>query len=143
MDDLDLKPGDRLPDLVLPPITRTDLVLFAGASGDHNRIHIDIDYARHAGMTDVFGQGMLSMAWVGRCLTQSIPQHRIRSLNARFLGIAHLCNAMTCTARVEDVTEDGAGRQAKIVLLLANQYGEQKVAAEAVVSIGKEAGRHG
>ena len=46
-----------------------ELALFAGASGDHNPIHIDIDFARKAGMPDVFAHGMLSMAWLGRLLT--------------------------------------------------------------------------
>ena len=45
--------GDALPPLALPPLTRTTLALFAGASGDHNPIHIDIDFARAAGMPDV------------------------------------------------------------------------------------------
>ncbi|MEY3721714.1 MAG: hypothetical protein RL618_2233, partial [Pseudomonadota bacterium] len=41
-----LKVGDTLPPLTLPPVDRTMLALFAGASGDHNPIHIDIDFAR-------------------------------------------------------------------------------------------------
>ncbi len=45
------------------PVDRTTLALFAGASGDHNPIHIDIDFARRAGMPDVFAHGML--AWPG------------------------------------------------------------------------------
>ena len=56
--------GDALPPLQLPPVDRTTLALFAGASGDHNPIHIDIDFARRAGMPDVFAHGMLS-AWPG------------------------------------------------------------------------------
>ncbi|MGD9549587.1 MAG: MaoC/PaaZ C-terminal domain-containing protein, partial [Burkholderiaceae bacterium] len=55
-----LQVGDEMPVLELPPITRTTLALFAGASGDHNPIHIDIDFARKAGMPDVFAHGMLS-----------------------------------------------------------------------------------
>ena len=57
--------GDALPPLSLPPLTRTTLALYAGASGDHNPMHIDIDFARAAGMPDVFAHGMLSMAWLG------------------------------------------------------------------------------
>ena len=54
--------GDVLPPLDMPPINRTQLALFAGASGDHNPIHIDTDFARQAGMPDVFAHGMLGMA---------------------------------------------------------------------------------
>ena len=64
--------GDELPPLQLPAVDRTLLALFAGASGDHNPIHIDIDVARRAGMPDVFAQGMLGMAWLARLLTQSL-----------------------------------------------------------------------
>ena len=53
--------GDSLPSLDLPPIDRTRLALFGGASGDHNPIHIDIDFARRSGMPDVFAHGMLGI----------------------------------------------------------------------------------
>ena len=56
------------------------LALFAGASGDHNPIHIDLDVARSAGLDDVFAHGMLSMAYLGLWLTAGVPQERLRSL---------------------------------------------------------------
>ena len=62
--------GDTLPALQLAPVDRQTLALFAGASGDHNPVHIDIDFARKAGMPDVFAHGMLGMAWLGRLLTK-------------------------------------------------------------------------
>ena len=49
--------GETLPELQLPPVDRTTLALFAGASGDHNPMHIDIDVARRAGAPDVFAHG--------------------------------------------------------------------------------------
>ena len=49
-----LSVGDSIPDLVIEPITRSTLALYAGASGDHNPMHIDIDFAKQAGMDDVF-----------------------------------------------------------------------------------------
>jgi acyl dehydratase len=79
--------GTELPPLALPPISRTTLALFAGASGDHNPIHIDLDVARSAGMDDVFAHGMLSMAYLGRLLTGWVPQERIRSYGVRFAAI--------------------------------------------------------
>src|SRR6218665_3916007 len=62
----DMQVGDSIPALQLPAISRTTLALYAGASGDHNPIHIDIDFARSAGLDDVFAHGMLSAAYVGR-----------------------------------------------------------------------------
>ena len=85
--------GDTLPPLELPPLTRTTLALYAGASGDHNPMHIDIDFARGAGMPDVFAHGMLSMAWLGRLLTNWAPQRDLREvegLNAFFIVPAHV-----------------------------------------------------
>jgi len=68
--------GDQLPPLQLPPVNRTTLALFGGASGDLNPIHIDLDFARRAGMPDVFAQGMLGMAWLQNVVSHSAPWHR-------------------------------------------------------------------
>jgi len=82
--------GDHLPALSLPPADRTMLALFAGASGDHNPMHIDVDFARRAGMPDVFAQGMLGMAWLARLLTGWATQSNLRCLDVRFIGVTHL-----------------------------------------------------
>ncbi|WP_151772097.1 MaoC/PaaZ C-terminal domain-containing protein [Streptomyces abyssomicinicus] len=92
--------------LELPRITRTTLALYAGASGDHNPMHIDIDVARSAGMDDVFAHGMLNMAYLGRLLTANFPQERIRSFSVRFSSITPVHGRPTATATVAKV-EDG------------------------------------
>src|SRR5450759_4638144 len=97
--------GYALPPLDMPPLSRTTLALYAGASGGHNPIHIDIDFARKAGMVDVFAQGMLSAAYLGRLLTRWVPQQNIRSLGMRFVGITHLYHAVRCTGRVAEKFE--------------------------------------
>ena len=61
----DLNIGDNIPSLVKRPINRTTLALFAGASNDHNPMHIDIDFAKKSGFDDVFAHGMLVMAYLG------------------------------------------------------------------------------
>ncbi|MFJ9391216.1 MaoC/PaaZ C-terminal domain-containing protein [Nocardioides sp. NPDC101246] len=101
-----LEVGAELAPRTEPPISRTTLALFAGASGDHNPIHIDIDVARSAGLGDVFAQGMLSMAYLGRLLTARFPQDRIRSYGVRFAAITPLYGEPTCTARVTAVEEN-------------------------------------
>ncbi|OQM82209.1 MaoC/PaaZ C-terminal domain-containing protein [Rhodococcus sp. 66b] len=101
-----MKTGDVLPSLELPEISRTTLALYAGASGDHNPMHIDLDVARSGGMDDVFAHGMLSMAYLGRLLTNYVPQERIRAYSVRFASITPLHAKPTCTGTVTKV-EDG------------------------------------
>jgi len=132
----DVRVGDTLPPLTLPPLDRTTLALFAGASGDHNPIHIDIDVARRAGLPDVIGHGMLSMAWLGRLLTGWAPQTALREFGVRFQGIVHLGNVITCTGTVVEKLERAGERLVRIELQATNQYGERKTAGEALVALG-------
>lgn len=127
--------GDSLPPLDMPALSRTALALYAGASGDHNPLHIDIDFARKAGMVDVFAQGMLSAAYLGRLLTRWVPQQNIRSLGIRFVGITHLYNAVRCTGRVAEKFEAEGEQRVRLEIATANQYGEVKIAGEAVVAL--------
>ena len=127
--------GDELPALQLPPVDRTTLALFAGASGDHNPIHIDTDMARRSGMPDVFGQGMLGMAWLGRVLTAWAPQSRLRRFDARFQGITHLGNAMRCSGKVVEKLDHDGERCVRIELQSANQFGQTKIVGEALVAL--------
>jgi acyl dehydratase len=127
--------GDRLPTLTLPPVTRTTLALFGGASGDHNPIHLDLDVARRAGMPDVFAQGMLGMAWLGRLLTGWVPQARLRRFDVRFLGITQLGHVISCSGEVLKTQLVDGERQVVIALRTVNQYGETRIAGEAVVAL--------
>ncbi len=127
--------GDELPALQLPPVTRTTLALFGGASGDHNPMHIDTDVARRAGMPDVFAQGMLGMAWVARLLTSWAPQSRLRRFDVRFQGITHLGNAMRCSGRILEKIEYNGERCVRIELQSANQFGQTKIVGEAFVAL--------
>ena len=127
--------GDQLPAVRPPPVDRTTLALFAGASGDHNPIHIDIDVARRAGMPDVFAQGMLGMAWLGRVLTAWAPQARLRRFDARFQGITHLGHAMQCSGNVIEKLEHEGERCVRIALQSMNQFGQSKIVGEALVAL--------
>lgn len=130
-----LQPGDTLPPLILPAINRTTLALYAGASGDHNPIHIDLDFARQARMPDVFAHGMLSMAYLGRLLTNWVPQRQIRHFHARFAGITHLGNAVHCTGKVVERLEQNGEQLLRVEIQSTNQYGEVKIIADALIAI--------
>lgn len=126
-----LEPGHRLPDLVLPPITRLDLALYCGASGDHNPLHVDIDAARAAGMDDVIAHGMLSMAYLGRLLTQHFHPMALTALSVRFVAMTRVGDVLTCRGEVSDV--DGAG-VIRVALSVRDEQGEEKVLGHADVS---------
>ena len=97
--------GSKLPPLALPPLTRLTLALYCGASGDHNPIHVDTDFAKSAGMPDVFAHGMLSAAWLARLLTNWVPQSAIRSLDVRFAALTQVGERIRCTGTVDEKFE--------------------------------------
>jgi acyl dehydratase len=130
-----VKVGDTIPELTLPPVSRTTLALFAGASGDHNPIHIDIDFAKKAGMHDVFAHGMLGMAWLGRLLTNWVPQTQLRAWSVRFQGITHIGDVITCSGKITEKSEQDAEQRVKLEIRAANQAGEVKTVGEATVAL--------
>ncbi len=105
----ELNVGDEIPELQLPPLTRHVLALYCGASGDHNPIHVDIDFARDvAGLDDVIGHGTLTMAYLGRLLTNWVKQDCIRQFSTRFVAVSRVGDCITCKGRI---TEKGVGRE--------------------------------
>jgi acyl dehydratase len=128
--------GDELPVVMKPPLTRAMLALFAGASGDHNPVHIDIDAARAAGLPDVIGHGMLTMACLGQVLTGWVAPSAIRSYSARFVAPTHVGNALTCTGRVVEKAVGGSEGTVRVQLQAIDQFGEIKARGEALVFLG-------
>lgn len=128
--------GFRLPPIEISPITRTTLALFAGASGDHNPIHLDLDVARSAGLDDVFAQGMLSMAYLGRLLTSWVRQEAIRSFEVRFEAITPVHATPRLAGRITSVDVVDGERRATITLAVELIDGTVTVTGTAVVAIG-------
>jgi acyl dehydratase len=129
-----LQPGDALPPLELPPISRLDLALYCGASGDHNPIHVDIDFAKSAGMPDVFAHGMLSAAWLARLVTNWVPQTAIRSLDVRFAALTQVGERIRCTGTVDEKFEHDGRRSVRLKIATANADGDIKLSGEALVA---------
>ncbi|GAB7004793.1 hypothetical protein JCM18899A_22660 [Nocardioides sp. AN3] len=97
--------GSQIGPLSFPPISRTTLALFAGASHDHNAIHIDIDAARLSGFDDVIAHGMLSMAYLSRLLTNWYPQAQLLSWRVRFTAMTPVMAAPTCEGVLTAVSD--------------------------------------
>ena len=130
-----LQVGDALPELHKEPISRTTLALFAGASNDHNPIHIDSDFAKAAGMPDVFAHGMLSMAYLGQLLTQWVPQQQLRGFRVRFAAITLLGDVVSCRGHVSEIFEVDGEARARLDVQASNQQDEVKLKGEAIVAL--------
>ena len=127
--------GTELPPLVVAPISRTTLALFAGGSGDHNPIHLDLDVAKSAGLDDVFAQGMLSMAYLGRLLTGWAPQQSLRSFEVRFVAITPIHGQPTLTGKVTALEAVGAERRATLELAVTLADGTVTLTGTAVIAV--------
>ena len=127
--------GDRIVHKTFPPITRHRLALYCGASGDHNPIHVDIDFAKAAGFPDVFAHGMLVMGYLGQALTDAVSPSRIRSFSTRFAAITQLGAALTCEGTVTELIEQGGEKRAKLALTTKDQSGEIKLAGDADIAL--------
>jgi len=127
--------GQQLPELVHGPITRTTLALFAGASGDHNPIHVDTDFAKAAGLPDVFAHGMLSMAYLAQLLTGWVPQGQLRRWQARFVSITPVNATVRCRGEVVELFEEAGERRARLRIGVSVDGGSDTLAGEAVVAL--------
>ena len=96
----DVHVGDELPSLVKGPIQQIQLTRYAGASGDFNPIHQDVEFARNAGMGNVFAHGMLSMGFVAQALTDWAGAGTVKKLGVRFAALVRLKDKVTCRGRI-------------------------------------------
>ena len=129
-----LKVGDEIPALKIPPVSRHTLALYCGSSGDHNPIHVDLDYAKSAGLDDVIAHGMLSAGYLARMLTDWVPQSAIRSINNRFTAMTYIGDSVTCTGRVVEKFENGDEKLVRLEMQTHTPEA-QTIVAEAVIAL--------
>lgn len=127
--------GDKPVSFTLPPLSRLTLALYCGASGDHNPLHVDIDFARSSGMPDVIAHGMLSMAYLGRLLTDWVPQSAVRELSTRFSEMTHVGDELTCVAEIIEKTKTDGEPRARLKLTVTDQRVGVKLQGQAVVAL--------
>jgi acyl dehydratase len=128
-----LREGDAGPDAAVGPITRTDIVRYAGAGGDFNPIHHDEEFAKAAGMPSVFSHGLLSAGLLGQYLARWVGLPNVRSFGVRFTGQVWPGDTLSLSGSVASVEEQGGERLANLELTAARQTGDVVVKATATV----------
>jgi acyl dehydratase len=119
--------GAAIPPFVVENLTRTDLVRYAGASGDFNPIHHDETFARAAGNPTVFGHGMLTAGLVARCITDFVGAGNLRRYKVRFATRVWPGDTITCAGRVTRKYEDAGETRIDGEVTATTQRGETAV----------------
>ncbi len=113
-------------------LTRTDLVMYAGASGDFNPMHTDEVTAKAAGMPSVFGHGMFSMGLLATALTNYVGVGNLKSYKVRFTKQTWPDEELITHIVVTGTRSVGDEKLVDLECSLANAAGEVKVAGSAV-----------
>ncbi len=127
-----LNVGDEIPALTTPLVSRHILALYCGASGDHNPIHVDLDFAKSSGLDDVIAHGMLSAGYLAQMLTNWIPQSDLRSFNNRFTAMTQIGDTVTCSGKIVEKFEKDGEKFVRLELY-TNTPQAQTIVAEAEV----------
>src|ERR1700724_290815 len=131
----DIDSGSVLPELRKPPITKMQLVKYAGASGDYNLIHTDDETARTVGLDGVIAHGMLSMAFLGEYLCWLAGPESVRRLSVRFNEMVRPGDTLTCRGGVKERTTGNAGSRLQLEVWAENQRAVRVTVGEGEVEI--------
>ena len=130
----DVNEGDEAP-AISHELTRTDLVMYAGASGDFNPMHHDEVKAKEAGLPSVFGHGMFSMGLLGTAVTNWVGIGNLRRYKVRFTRQTWPGETLTSKVVVTAKRKENGDNLVDLDVTLANQDGEVKVAGTATVAL--------
>ena len=130
--------GDSHEEVVVDNLTRTQIVQYAGASGDFNPLHTDDLFAREvAGYPGVFAHGMLGMGLCGKMLTAWVGDGRLTKFGVRFRAQIWPGDTLTTRATVEALREEDGVPYADLTVVTVNQEGAEVIAGDATARLDR------
>ena len=128
--------GDTYKEVVVDNLTRTQLVIYAGASGDYNPLHTDEIYTtQKAGYPTVFAHGMLRMGLTGKMLTNYVGDGNLTKFGVRFTNQVWPGDTLTATANVKKIQITEEHLLVELEVKTFNQEGEIVVNGYATAAI--------
>jgi acyl dehydratase len=132
----EVKVGDGHEEVVVEDLKRTQIVMYAGASGDYNPIHSDEVFAtKVAGYPSIFAHGMLTMGMTGKMLTHYVGHGRLTKFGVRFVSQVWPGDTLTARATVAAVREQDGQHFVDLTLSTVNQDGREVAAGSASARI--------
>ena len=131
-----LKVGDVHTARLVEDLKRTQIVQYAGASGDYNPLHTDeVFTTKVAGYPSVFAHGMLTMGMTGKMLTDYVGDARLTKYGVRFTSQVWPGDTLTCRAKVTGLREEGGEALVDLECTVENQKGETAVSGSATAAV--------
>ena len=131
-----LKVGDTKTLVVVDDLTRTQIVMYAGAGGDYNPLHSDDKFTKEvAGYPGVFAHGMLTMGMTGRIITDWVGDGRITMYEVQFRVQVWPGDTLTAKATVSNIYKDGDQDMADFDIETTNQKGETVLIGKASAKV--------
>ncbi|HEX2943691.1 MAG TPA: MaoC/PaaZ C-terminal domain-containing protein [Rhodopila sp.] len=131
-----LKVGDTHSETVVENLSRTQIVQYAGASGDYNPLHTDEVYTTQAaGYPSVFAHGMLTMGLTGKMLTNYVGDGRLTKFGVRFTNQVWPGDTLTAKATVAAIRDEGGQKVVDLTLSTVNQDGKEVVSGSATARL--------
>jgi acyl dehydratase len=131
-----LSVGDTHEEVVVDDLTRTQLVMYAGTSGDYNPLHTDDLYTKEvAGYPGVFAHGMLSMGLTGTMLTNYVGDGRLKKYGVRFTNQVWPGDTLTAKSTVAALRDEGGEKLVDLTLETVNQDGKTVVTGTATARV--------
>jgi acyl dehydratase len=120
----ELETGQEFTAVLVEDLKRTQIVQYAGSSGDYNPVHTDEKFAREiAGYPGVFAHGMLTMGMTGKMLTDLVGDGRLLSFGGRFTAQVWPGDDLSSTAKVESVRDVDGEKVVDLTVATTNQDG--------------------
>jgi acyl dehydratase len=131
-----LKEGDTHTARLVEDLKRTQIVQYAGASGDYNPLHTDeIFTTKVAGYPSVFAHGMLTMGMTGKMLTDYVGDARLTKYGVRFTSQVWPGDTLDSTATVKAIKDEGGQKIVELDVATVNQDGVQVLSGYAEARI--------
>ena len=119
----DVNVGDAISTLVKKPVSKVQLVRYAGASGDFNPLHTDPEFGKSVGIGQI-AHGMLIMGFVGEAVTGWVPKKYLRKFSVRFAGMTRPEDVITVTGSITEKKQENGHNIVRGELQAKNQKDE-------------------
>lgn len=131
----DLNVGDTHSEEICHDLSRTQIVMYAGSSGDYNPLHTDDMFTKNAGYPGVFAHGMLTMGMTGKMITNWVGDGHLTKYGVRFVSQVWPGDTLTAEATVKEVREEDGQKLVDLDIVTKNQDGTPVVTGYATARV--------